>query len=193
MDVKKIPLVSGILLILSTLLFVISILIPDFVAQVPSVYVLKQIVLPISGGLILLFTYVFAIMSYSRELFTVNPQRIAMAYKEETGTSILTIRPYIVDKMEIHFYIINLEIAVSHNYNIAEIRMNGVSLPRHELNQDNECSYDINKNADTDLTIIVKLTDNGNETEDRFLRFKISYKKGKKWFNINYEETHKVL
>ncbi len=193
MDVKKIPKISGILLILSTLLFVISILIPDIYARVPHVYILNQIVLPISGVLILAFTYVFAIMSYSRELFTVNPQRIVMADKEKTGTSVLTIRPYIVDKMEIHFYIISLKIAVSHNYDITEIIMNGASLPRAKLNQDQEHSYDLNKKADTDLTIIVELKDNGNDTEERFLRFTVSYKKGKKWFHINYEETHKVL
>jgi len=193
MDVKKIPKVSGILLILSTLLFVITILVSNFLARVPYIYILSQIVLSISGGLILLFTYVFAIMSYSRELFTVNPQRIPATNKEKNDTSKLTIRPYIVDKIEIHFYIISLKIAVSHNYDITDIRINGVSLPRVKPNQDQEYSYDLNKKADTDLTIIVELRDNGNDTEDRFLRFTVSYKKGKKWFNINYEETHKVL
>lgn len=193
MDVKKIPLISGILLILSTLLFVTSILISYFYGRVPYIYILNQIFLPISGGLILLFTYVFAIMSYSRELFTVNPQRILMEDKEKTDTSKLTIRPYIVDKMEINFCIINLKIAVSHNYDITEIRINGVSLPRVEPSQDREYSYDLNKKADTDLTIIVELKDNGNDTEERFLRFTVSYRKAKKWFHINYEETHKIL
>ena len=42
MDVKKIPLISGILLILSTLLFVTSILISYFYGRVPYIYISPQ-------------------------------------------------------------------------------------------------------------------------------------------------------
>ncbi len=189
MDVKRIPLYSGILLMLSTLLFVVSILIPDFYSKVPHIYILNQIVLPISGVLVLSFTYVFAIMSYYRELFTAEPPRIK-ATREESGEIILKIRPYILDKNELQIFIESIRLIVSHNYEIAKIEFNAKPLVRIDLNKDNEYLYELNKNADIDSTITVVMRDNGKDTDGRFLRFIVSYKKGKKWFNIKYDETH---
>ena len=193
MNVKNIPRISGILLIITTIIFVISILIPDFHLKTPHTYILNQIVLPIIGGLILLFTYVFAIMSYSRELFTANPQRIVTAYQEQTDTSKLTIRTYIVDKMDMHIYILSLKLEVSHNYEINEVAFNGAVQDKFKSLQDNESLYSLNRIVNTDFTIIIEMRDNKNDTEERFLRFTVSYKKGKKWFHITYDETHKIL
>ena len=193
MNVKRIGIISGILLIISTVLFAISIAIPDIFVSVPNIYIVNQIILPVVGGLVLAFTYTFAIMSYSRELFTINPQRIPKNFSQENGTSSLTIRPYIVDKIDFQIFVKSLKLAVSHNYEITETRFNGTQLPKVGPNTDNEYIYVLNRKASTDLTIITEIKDNGNDTQERFLRFTISYKKKDKILHITYDETHKVI
>ncbi|MFG1415815.1 MAG: hypothetical protein AAE986_06620 [Thermoplasmataceae archaeon] len=172
---------NAFVLIVSTLLFVFSVLEP----RVDPYYILL-----VAGGLVLLVSYSITAASYYRLLFTADPQKISMLTSDGPRSHI-AVFPYILDKRTISVYVSFITFNLSPNYRIVRVTLNGNSLSISSYKND---SYEVKVDevVSTAARFEIDLEVKEINLTSRFFVFCLFYSKRKRSRFLIFKEIHYI-
>lgn len=173
-----------IILIASTIIFVVS-------AVVPDIFFYIRYILVAIGAILLVFSYFITAMDYYRQLFTAYPQKISMLVGDSnpSNSKKIEVFPYIIDNDRIQFFVHSIEISLSPNYDLDSISLNGNNFNIVAGKNLHSYQFDVKNNGNDATKFRIIFRENGIDVNSRRITYTIRYSKNEKSKFI-FKETH---